>query len=170
MKMLKKGFIALTVLGVVLFFAAFVLVNAPFVLVNLGFDLGFDPVGWGERLADTVLLPILALGFIAISFGIGGTVIAITLEKWVEYRNSEVKSAAVQWQIGFAALTVLGAVLFFGGGFLPVAGFEIGGNIYTWLGMFLFPLGAAGWFVVAFVSWLVSWVADRKRAGKESHP
>ena len=159
--MLKKGFIALTVLGVVLFFA-------PFVLVNLGFDLGFDPVGWGERLADTVLLPILALGFIAISFGIGGTVIAISYEKWVEYRNSEVKSAGegalfLLLQIGFAALTVLGVVLFFGGGFLPVAGFEIGGNIYTWLGMFLFPLGAAGWFVVAFVSWLVSRVADRKR-------
>ncbi|SVD57935.1 uncharacterized protein METZ01_LOCUS410789 [marine metagenome] len=167
MKMLKKGFIALTVLGVVLFFATFVLVNAPFVLVNLGFDLGFDPVGWGERLADTVLLPILALGFIAISFGIGGTVIAISYEKWVEYRNSEVKSAEEGallplLQIGFAALTVLGVVLFFGGGFLP-AGFEIGGNIYTWLGMFLFPLGAAGWFVVAFVSWLVSRVADRKR-------
>ena len=167
MKKLKKGFIALTLLGVVLFFATCALVNAPFVLVNLGFDLGFDPVGWGERLADTVLLPILALGFIAISFGIGGTVIAISYEKWVEYRNSEVKSAGegalfLLLQIGFAALTVLGVVLFFGGGFLP-AGFEIGGNIYTWLGMFLFPLGAAGWFVVAFVSWLVSRVADRKR-------
>ena len=166
--MLKKGFIALTVLGVVLFFATFVLVNAPFVLVNLGFDLGFDPVGWGERLADTVLLPILALGFIAISFGIGGTVIAISYEKWVEYRNSEVKSAEEGallplLQIGFAALTVLGVVLFFGGGFLPVTGFDIGGNLFTWFGMFLFPLGAAGWFVVAFVSWLVSRVADRKR-------
>ncbi len=168
--MLKKGFIALTVLGVVLFFATCALVNAPFVLVNLGFDLGFDP-GFdpvrGTRSNATVLLPILALGFIAISFGIGGTVIAISYEKWVEYRNSEVKSAGegalfLLLQIGFAALTVLGVVLFFGGGFLP-AGFEIGGNIYTWLGMFLFPLGAAGWFVVAFVSWLVSRVADRKR-------
>ena len=132
MKMLKKGFIALTLLGVVLFIG--VSVHGIF----------------------------LAFGFLAILFGTVGTVIAITLEKWVEYRSSEVKSAAVQWQIGFAALTVLGVVLFFGGGFLP-AGFEIGGNIYTWLGMFLFPLGAAGWFVVAFVSWLVSRIADRKR-------
>ena len=169
--MLKKGFIALTVLGVVLFFAASVLVNAPFVLVNLGFDLGFDPVR-GPRSGATVLLPILALGFIAISFGIGGTVIAISYEKWVEYRNSEVKSAEEGalfplLQIGFAALTVLGVVLFFGGGFLPVAGFEIGGNIYTWLVMFLLFFGVVGWFVASLVFGLVSWVAHRKRAGKE---
>ena len=135
--MLKKGFIALTLLGVVLFIG--VSVHGIF----------------------------LAFGFLAILFGTVGTVIAITLEKWVEYRSSEVKSAAVQWQIGFAALTVLGAVLFFGGGFLPVAGFEIGGNIYTWLGMFLLFFGVVGWFVASLVFGLVSWVAHRKRAGKE---
>ena len=142
--MLKKGFIALTLLGLVLFFLPF-----------FGLEPGFVNLG---------------LGFLAISFGTVGTIIAISYENWVEYRNSEVKSAWSVWlgpplplqQIGFAALTVLGVVLFFGGGFLP-AGFEIGGNIYTWLGMFLFPLGAAGWFVVAFVSWLVSRGADRKR-------
>ena len=38
MKMLKKGFIALMVLGVVLFFA-------PFVLVNLGFDSRSESLG-----------------------------------------------------------------------------------------------------------------------------
>ena len=134
--MLKKGFIALTLLGLVLFIG--VSVHGIF----------------------------LAFGFLAILFGTVGTVIAITLEKWVEYRSSEVKSAAVQWQIGFAALTVLGVVLFFGGGFLP-AGFEIGGNIYTWLGMFLLFFGVVGWFVASLVFGLVSWVAHRKRAGKE---
>ena len=147
--MLKKGFIALTLLGLVLFFLPF-----------FGLEPGFVNLG---------------LGFLAISFGTVGTIIAISYENWVEYRNSEVKSAWSVWlgpplplqQIGFAALTLLGAVLFFGGGFLPVAGFQIGGNTYTWLGMFLLFFGVGGWFVASLMFGLVSWVAHRKRAGKE---
>ena len=147
--MLKKGFIALTLLGLVLFFLPF-----------FGLEPGFVNLG---------------LGFLAISFGTVGTIIAISYENWVEYRNSEVKSAWSVWlgpplplqQIGFSALTLLGAVLFFGGWFLPVAGFQIGGNTYTWLGMFLLFFGVGGWFVASLMFGLVSWVAHRKRAGKE---
>ena len=146
MKMLKKGFIALTVLGVVLYSVT------PFL------SPGKTP---------QLLVFVFLLWVLAIPFGSVGTVSVISYEKWVEYRNHPVKSAV--WlgpvlpllQIGFAALTVVGVVLFFVGPFRPQTAT---GNIYTLLGLPLFLGGVVGSFVV----WLVSWVAHRKRAGKES--
>ena len=161
MKMLKKGFIALTLLGVVLFFG-------PIVTGMLGFD-----VEVGGLASD-----LLGLGFGAIGFGIGGTVIAISYEKWVEYRNREVKIAfsvgglLSLLQIGFAGVTMLGVLTFvlhftLGSFGLPpvfifgVRGMEGVGTLL--IGFFLFGIGAVGFSVVDFASR----VAHRKRAGKE---
>jgi len=146
--MLKKGFIALTLLGVVLFIG--VSVHGIF----------------------------LAFGFLAILFGTVGTVIAISYEKWVEYRNREVKIAfsvgglLSLLQIGFAGVTMLGVLTFvlhftLGSFGLPpvfifgVRGMEGVGTLL--IGFFLFGIGAVGFSVVDFASR----VAHRKRAGKE---
>ena len=156
MKMLKKGFIALTVLGAGLFFAAF--------------GLGVVTQGSSE-LAVSLLL----LGPLAIVSGTAGTVITICYEKWVEYRTGPVKSASQRRnaavQSVFAAVTVLGVftlLLHFGLGLLglpPVWIFGVrgmGGIGALLLAFLIFSIGAVGFFF----TWVLGFVYD-KRAGKE---
>ena len=76
---------------------------------------------------------------------------------------------------GVVALTVLAGILITVENFIPITSplSSDMGSPFGWIGLLLlFPaaaglllllFGAAGWFVVAFVSWLVSRVADRKR-------
>ena len=74
--MLKKGFIALTLLGLVVTFA-------PFGLGILGFDV--------EGIIQ-LLLNLMVLGVFAIVSGTAGTVIIICYEKWVAHQDRPVKS------------------------------------------------------------------------------
>ena len=158
--MLKKGFIALTLLGLVVTFA-------PFGLGILGFDV--------EGIIQ-LLLNLMVLGVFAIVSGTAGTVIIICYEKWVAHQDRPVKStgqrlfATVQKIfIAVALVGVLTLLLHFtlgSFGLPPVLGFGtrgMAGVLPLMIASFLFGIGAVGSFVV----WLLSWVADRKRAGKE---
>ena len=67
------------------------------------------------------------------------------------------------------ALAVLGVVLITVEGLRPTTGDMAGpAGMFGLLLLFLGAVGAFGSFVVWLVSWIVSLVADRKRAGKES--
>ena len=157
--MLKKGFIALTLLGLVVTFA-------PFGLGILGFDV--------EGIIQ-LLLNLMVLGVFAIVSGTAGTVIIICYEKWVAHQDRPVKStgqrqfATVQKIfIAVALLGVLTLLLHFtlgSFGLPPVLGFGtrgMAGVLPLMIAFFLFGVGAVGfWF-----TWVLGSAYD-KRAGKE---
>ena len=146
----KKGSIALWVLSVFL-----LIVSTK--LDGLGLD---NDAGLWLGLACFALSPFAFL------FGSVGTFRAIRYEKWVEYRDSEVKNAVVKSNFAatnrmFIGAALLGELAFFLERILPSNSEAlISLGVIVWV--ILLPLGIAGYFL----TWVRGFAYDM-RSGKE---
>ena len=147
MKMLKKGSIALTLLGVCLLFAAAVEQLRSF--------------GAFSELANGLI----NLGLLATASGTAGRVIAICYEKWVGYRNHPVKSASPRRFTAvksvFDAVTVFGTLIYLSPILNPAEA-----DIYAELrGLLLVMFGGVGFFF----TWVLGVVYDFFNRWKLDH-